>query len=54
MYAFMKSNQAHFTRESAPRIAPLDWSVISRMAALYAAHNMDGEPSGETRPAELE
>jgi len=54
MNAFMKSNQAHFTRESAPRIAPLDWSVISRMAALYAAHNLDGEPSGETRPAELE
>lgn len=54
MYKFMKDNQAHFTRESAPRIDKLDWSVISRMAALYAAHNIDDSASGETRPAALE
>jgi hypothetical protein len=54
MYKFMKDNQAHFTRESAPRIDRTDWSVISRMAALYAAHNIDDAVSGETRPAALE
>ena len=53
MYAFMKGNQAHFMRESAAPINKTDWSVISRMAALYAAHNMDGDASGETRPADL-
>lgn len=54
MYAFMRDNQAHFTRESAPRIDRTDWSVISRMAALYAAHNIDDAVSGETQPAALE
>ena len=53
MYRFMKANQEHFTRDSAPRIDKTDWSVISRMAALYAAHNMDGDATGETRPADL-
>ena len=54
MHAYMKANQAHFTRDSAPRIDKLDWAVISRMAALYAAHNMEGDATGETRPAFLD
>ena len=54
MHKFMVNNQAHFTREGSAPIGVTEWRVISRMAALYAAHNLDGAPSGETRPAELE
>ena len=54
MYRFMVLNQAHFTRESAERIPTADWNTVARMASLYAAHNIDGDTSGETRPAELE
>lgn len=54
MYDYMRSNQEEFTRPTAPEIAYSDWSVISRFAAMYAAHNMVDGPSGDTRPAELE
>lgn len=53
MYRYMSANQDKFMRNETPRMSKLDWGTISRLAALYAAHNMVEGPTGETKPADL-
>ena len=54
MYYFMGHHQEDFTKPFTCHIPDADWIVISRLAALYATHNMVEGPSGTTLPAELE